>query len=203
MINLPELAFEKNSLHPLISQETISFHYGKHHQGYVNNLNGLISELPAEFNNYSVEEILMNIDKVNSSIRTSVFNNAGQIYNHNLYWESLKSGDEAETLDNNQLMSKISDTFGSIEKFSNEWKTQGLSIFGSGWLWLVSDEEGNLSTEKTFNADTQLIRGKKCLLVMDVWEHAYYLDYQNNRGGYIDAFLELINWNGANQRYTK
>jgi superoxide dismutase, Fe-Mn family len=190
-ITLPELPFEKDSLAPFISEKTIDFHYGKHHTTYVNNLVKLIENTDLE------TETLENIIKktVGDSSREGIFNNAAQVWNHTFYWNSISpSGGGIPT---GSIAEKIKADFGSVEKFVEEFKNEGLNQFGSGWAWLIL-KEGKLEVTKTSNADTPFAHGVKPLLTVDVWEHAYYLDYQNKRVEYLENFIKnLINWEFA------
>jgi superoxide dismutase, Fe-Mn family len=198
MITLPTLAFESTSLEPYMSAKTLEFHYGKHHRGYVDNLNNLIKDIPT-LNEMSLENILLNINTIPQEIRTPIFNNAAQIYNHNIFWSSLS--DKKDQTPQGSLLEAINKTFDSYDNFKKLWKQAGISQFGSGWVWLVSDQSDNLSIVKTSNANTPLTDGLTPLLTMDVWEHAYYLDYQNRRPDYIDNYFRVINWELAGQNY--
>ena len=189
MLTRPELGFKKNELEPYMSEKTIEFHYGKHHQTYVDNLNKLI--VGTVFENMPLEEIVM--QSASKPEYTSIFNNAAQVFNHNFFFRCLSA--KGEKRPNEQLLKKIEQTFGSYENFEKEFKAAALAQFGSGWAWLVQDETGNLSVMKTSNADTPIAHGLMPLMTIDVWEHAYYLDYQNRRADFIDAFLRhLIKW---------
>ncbi len=191
-ITLPQLPFEKDALAPYISANTLDFHYGKHHKAYVDNLNKLIegTELAAK----SLEEIIKIAAK--DSAKAGIFNNAAQVWNHSFYWQCLKkAGGGAPT---GAVAEKIKATWGNFEKFADDLKNAGITQFGSGWAWLIS--EGNeLKITKTANADTPIAHGQKPLLTIDVWEHAYYLDYQNRRPDYLSAVIQnLINWDFVN-----
>jgi Fe-Mn family superoxide dismutase len=188
---LPSLPYKDNALEPVISANTIGFHYGKHHKGYVDNLNKLIAE--TEFVGQTLEKIIA--ATAGKADKTAIFNNAAQIWNHSFYWNSLspKGGGEPPA----GLKQKIEASFGSLDACKKELATAATTQFGSGWGWLVLDG-GKLKVVKTGNADTPLTTGVKPLLTIDVWEHAYYLDYQNRRADYINAVLDkLINWNFA------
>lgn len=191
---LPPLPYAENALEPHISGKTLSFHYGKHHQTYLTNLNKLIEG--TELEKQTLEEVILASSK--DSAKVGIFNNAAQVWNHTFYWNSMKPHGGGEP--NGELLSKIIDEFGSFEKFREDFKQAGATQFGSGWAWLVLDK-GSLKIVKTGNADLPLIHGQKALLTCDVWEHAYYLDYQNRRPDYIDVFLKnLVNWNFAAQK---
>lgn len=191
-ILLPELPYGKDALAPHISANTLDFHYGKHHKTYVDNLNKLIAG--TDLAEKPLEEIIKIAAK--DSAKAGIFNNAAQVWNHTFYWRCLKkSGGGIPT---GTIAAKINATWGSYDKFAEELKNAGVTQFGSGWAWLVL--EGNqLKITKTANADTPLAHGQKPLLTIDVWEHAYYLDYQNRRPDYLLAVIQnLINWNFVN-----
>lgn len=191
-INLPELPYAKDALAPYISANTLEFHQGKHHKTYVDNLNKLIAGTDLEAK--SVEEIIKIAAK--DPAKAGIFNNAAQSWNHSFYWKCLKpQGGGAPT---GAIAAKINATFGSHDKFVEELKNAGATQFGSGWAWLVVDGS-DLKITKTPNADTPLAHGQKALLTIDVWEHAYYLDYQNRRPDYLAAVIQnLINWDFVN-----
>jgi superoxide dismutase, Fe-Mn family len=190
-ITLPELPFEKDSLAPFISEKTIDFHYGKHHKTYVNNLVKMIENTDLETE--TLESIIKKT--VGDSSKEGIFNNAAQVWNHTFYWHSISpSGGGIPT---GNIAEKIKTDFGGFEKFVEEFKNAGLTQFGSGWAWLIL-KEGKLEVTKTSNADTPFAHGLKPLVTVDVWEHAYYLDYQNKRVEYIENFIKnLINWEFA------
>lgn len=188
---LPDLPYDINALEPHISANTLSFHHGKHHQAYVTNLNNLIQN--TDLIDKSLEEIIhataQKADKV------GIFNNAAQVWNHTFFWNCMKpNGGGQPTGD---LKSEIEKIFGSYEAFASEFKQAAVTQFGSGWAWLVKDN-GKLRIMKTSNADLPMVHGATALLTCDVWEHAYYLDYQNRRPDYVDTFLNhLVNWDFA------
>ena len=186
---LPKLPYDEKALEPVISAKTLEFHYGKHHQAYVNNLNKLLPGSP--FENASLEEIIRKAEG-------GIFNNGAQVWNHTFYWESLspKGGGEPK----GKLMEAIEDSFGSFDKFKEEFSQAAATLFGSGWAWLVKNEEGRLEIVKESNAGNPLRSGKTPLLTCDVWEHAYYLDYQNRRPDYIESFWKLVNWEKVESR---
>ena len=191
---LPPLPYSRDALAPAISEETLNFHYGKHHQAYVNNLNKLIEGTAHE--GAALETIIA--DAAKDSSKAGLFNNAAQVWNHTFYWHSMKPGGGGKPT--GAIAAKIDADFGSYEKFAEEFKAAGGGQFGSGWAWLVL-KDGKLAIRKTPNAETPLTEdGATPLLTMDVWEHAYYLDYQNSRPNYMQAFLEdLVNWDFVNQ----
>lgn len=184
MIELPQLPYKRDALEPYISQKTIDFHYGQHHAGYVKNLNNLIEG--SHYEDMSLEEIIKNSEG-------SIFNNAAQVWNHNFYWHCMTPiiNNMPQTL----LLTAIERDFGSFENFKHLFIKQAATLFGSGWLWLVRDENGRLSLMQTSNAETPLTHDSlKPLLTCDVWEHAYYLDQQNLRLAYLNEFWKIINW---------
>lgn len=183
---LPALPYAKDALAPHISAETLEYHYGKHHAAYVTNLNKLLDGKPEA--SKSLEEIIMSSDG-------GVFNNAAQVYNHTFYWSSMKpNGGGQPTGD---LLAAINRDFGSFDKFKEAFANAGATQFGSGWAWLVL-QNGKLAVTKTPNADLPMKHGQTALLTMDVWEHAYYIDYRNARPKYIETFLNsLANWDFA------
>lgn len=189
MFTLTSLAFGFSDLEPHISSKTLEFHYGKHHQAYVDNLNKLIAG--SNFETESLENII--IKTAGDTEKIGIFNNAAQVYNHNFFWASLSPISTSNEISSN-LLKIISVSFGSLENFQSEFKTACLSQFGSGWVWLVKDGE-LLRIMKTSNADNPIAHGLKPLFALDVWEHSYYLDYQNRRVDYVDAVLKnLVNW---------
>ena len=191
-IILPELPYAKNALAPYVSEKTLEFHYGKHHNAYVVNANKLIegTELAEE----RIEDIIKKT--AGDASRVGIFNNAAQVWNHTFYWQCMKPNGGG--LPYGLIAEKINADFGSYEKFVEEFKNAGVAQFGSGWAWLVLKDDA-LKITKTANADTPIAQGTTPLLVVDVWEHAYYLDYQNRRPDYLSAFVEnLINWDFVN-----
>lgn len=192
-IVLPALPFEKNALEPFISSQTLDYHYGKHHNTYVVNLNNLIKD--TELETKSLESIILLTAE--DGAKTAIFNNAAQVWNHTFYWNSLAPNGGGEPT--GTIGSMIDTDFGSYDNFAKVFKEAALTQFGSGWAWLVVDNK-KLSIIKTSNADTPLARGITPLLCIDVWEHAYYLDYKNARADYTDAVIKnLLNWEFANK----
>ncbi len=184
---LPPLPYADDALEPHLSARTLSFHYGKHHQAYVTNLNNLIKGSPLD--SASLEDVVQTSAKDES--KTGIFNNAAQAFNHAFFWQSLKPGGGRPSA---ALEARLRAAFGSLDSFKEQFKQAGVSQFGSGWVWLVQDGSA-LKIVKTANAMTPLVMGMKPLVTCDVWEHAYYLDYQNRRPDFIQAFLDhLINW---------
>ncbi len=190
---LMSLPYAPEALEPVISRETIALHHGKHLQTYVNNLNAALPGSGLE--EYPLEEIVKRSEG-------GVFNNAGQILNHNLYFESLRA-----PLSDNHPSGKISEAidaqFGSFEAFQKEFTQKGATLFGSGWVWLSADEDGKLLITQEQNANNPITKGLKPLLTFDVWEHAYYVDYQNRRADHLAALWQIVNWDVVEQRYCK
>lgn len=180
---LPELPYAKNALEPHISAETLEYHYGKHHQTYVTNLNNLIKG--TEFEKLSLEEI---IKKSNGGI----FNNAAQVWNHTFYWHCLSPNGGGEP--SGTVAEKINQKFGSFTAFKEKFTDVALKTFGSGWAWLVQNKDGSIEIVSTSNAQTPMTSEQTALLTCDVWEHAYYIDYRNARAKYVEAFWNLVNW---------
>ena len=187
-IQLPDLTYAKDGLAPYISANTLEFHHGKHHRAYVDNTNKLIAG--TDLANESLETIVKKT--VGDAAKSGLFNNAAQVWNHSFYWQCMKPNGGGKPT--GKVADKINETWGSFDKFAEELKNAGVTQFGSGWAWLVLDG-GKLKVTKTANADTPIAHGAKPLLTVDVWEHAYYLDYQNRRPDYLATFIEkLINW---------
>ena len=183
---LPALPFAQNALAPQISAETLEYHYGKHHKAYVDNLNRLIPG--SDFADMPLEEIVRKSSG-------GIFNNAAQVWNHSFYWNCLspKGGGQPT----GELASAINKQFGSFAQFKEKFTGAAVSLFGSGWVWLVKNAGGGLSIEAMSNAGNPLREGEKALLTCDVWEHAYYIDYRNARAKYVEAFWNLVNWGFA------
>lgn len=186
---LPALPYAKDALAPYISQETLEFHYGKHHQTYVTNLNNLVPG--TEFEGKSLEEIV-------KKATGPIFNNAAQVWNHTFYWNGLapKAGGVAS----GAVADLIGKQYGSFDKFKEEFTKTAIGTFGSGWAWLVKAADGSLKIVSTSNAGCPLTEGHKPLLTCDVWEHAYYVDYRNLRAKYVEAFWNLVNWDFVNKQ---
>lgn len=182
---MPKLPYQEDSLQPVISKETIEYHYGKHLQAYVNNLNTLIAS--TEFEDKNLEEI------IKTAPEGGIFNNAGQVLNHTLYFLQF-TPEQKQTEPSGKLKEAIEKTFGSFEDFKKEFSATALGLFGSGWAWLSEDNEGKLYITKETNASIPLREGRKPLLCFDVWEHAYYIDYRNKRADYINGLWKIIDW---------
>ena len=186
---LPALPYDKSALEPHISAQTLEFHHGKHHNAYLVNLNNLTKD--TDLASKSLEEVIA-IAAKDLPTKQGIFNNAAQVWNHTFFWNCMKQGGGGKP--SGKVLAAIEAAFGSYEKFAEEFKNAAVTQFGSGWAWLVQDN-GALKIVKTGNADLPLAHGQKALLTVDVWEHAYYLDYQNRRPDFVQAFLDhLVNW---------
>ncbi len=196
MIELPALPYAKTALDPHMSERTFDFHYEKHHATYVNNVNNMVKD--TDLDGKSIEDIIA--DVAGDDTRVGLFNNAAQVWNHTFFWNSLSpNGGGAPS---GEIGKRIDADFGSYDSFREAFSQAAVTQFGSGWAWLI-DDGGKLDVVKTANADTPLAHGKKALLTIDVWEHAYYLDYQNKRPAFIDAYLDhLVNWDFAEQNLS-
>ncbi|AGA92009.1 superoxide dismutase [Thioflavicoccus mobilis 8321] len=188
---LPALPYAKNALEPVISEETLDYHYGKHHQTYVNNLNNLIPG--TEFESMSLEEIIMKASG-------GLFNNAAQVWNHTFYWNCLSPNGRGTP--SGDLAAAIDKAFGSLDEFKKQFSQSAAGNFGSGWTWLVKNADGSVEIMNTSNADTPMTGSKKALLTIDVWEHAYYIDYRNARPKYLEEIWKLINWDFVAANYA-
>jgi len=195
---LPPLPYPTNALEPHIDAQTMEIHHGKHHNAYVTNLNAAIEKAP-ELANKSLEELLKNLSAVPDAIRTAVRNNGGGHYNHSMFWPSM--GPNAGGAPTGKLADAINASFGDFEKFKEQFNAAGASRFGSGWVWLVN-EGGKLAITSTPNQDNPIMDGKPApLLGNDVWEHAYYLKYQNRRPDYLKAWWNVVNWSEVSRRF--
>ena len=196
-VTLKPLPYGMDALQPHLSKESFEYHYGKHHQAYVDNLNKQIAG--TEWDQKTLEEIV--VGSWANGNPTPAFNNAAQVWNHTFFWESMKAnGGGAPT---GKLAEAIVRDFGSIDEFKNQFKAAGMTQFGSGWAWLVTDKSGKLSITKTPNAVCPVVEGKTPVLTCDVWEHAYYIDFRNRRPDFIQTFLDkLVDWEAVSNRYT-
>ena len=195
MFKLIELPYEMGALEPVVSAETLSFHHGKHLQAYVDNLNKLLPG--SEYEGMSLEEI------VRKAPAGAVFNNAGQILNHESYFTQFKPASEAALEPQGALAVQIEKQWGSFEAFKAEFEAKGVGLFGSGWVWLSADADGSLVITQEQGASNPIVKGLKPLLTFDVWEHAYYLDYQNRRAAHLTAMWSIIDWEVIDSRYMK
>lgn len=190
---LPALPYDSSALEPHITAHTLSFHHGKHHNAYVVNLNNLIKD--TDLAGKSLEDIMH--ASAGDATKAGIFNNSAQVWNHTFYWHSMKPNGGGKPT--GAIAAKIDADFGSYDKFVELFKAAATTQFGSGWAWLVQGADGKLAITKTGNADCPLVHGQKPILTIDVWEHAYYLDFQNRRPDYISTFLDsLVNWDFAN-----
>jgi Fe-Mn family superoxide dismutase len=180
---LPKLPYKLDALAPHISEETLDYHYGKHHQAYVNNLNNLVPG--TEFENADLETLIKKSDG-------GIYNNAAQVWNHTFYFNSFTTGGRPEAA--GQLADAINDSFGSFDKMKEEFNKAAATLFGAGWAWLAMDDNGKLSIVKESNAGNPLRAGLKPIMTCDVWEHAYYIDYRNKRPDYLTSFWEILDW---------
>ncbi|MEQ6375896.1 superoxide dismutase [Bacillaceae bacterium S4-13-58] len=194
---LPELPYAYDALEPHIDKETMNIHHTKHHNTYVTKLNGAL-EGHADLQEKTLDELLSNLDAIPENIRTAVRNNGGGHANHSLFWTVLSPNGGGTP--KGELASEIDEAFGSFDKFKEEFANAGATRFGSGWAWLIVDN-GSLKVTSTPNQDTPVMEGKTPILGLDVWEHAYYLKYQNKRPDYISAFWNLVNWDEVSRRY--
>ncbi len=195
---LPPLPYDYNALEPHIDEQTMRIHHDKHHAAYVNNLNAALEGHP-DLAQKSIEELLQNLDSVPENIRTAVRNNGGGHYNHTLFWEIMKPGGAKEP--SGELAAAINEAFGSFEAFKEAFSKAAATRFGSGWAWLVVTKDGKLAVTSTPNQDTPVMDGDTPILGLDVWEHAYYLKYQNRRPDYIAAWWNVVNWDEVAARY--
>lgn len=195
MFKLIELPYEMGALEPVISAETLSFHHGKHLQAYVDNLNKLLPG--SEYEGMTLEDI------VRKAPTGAVFNNAGQILNHELYFKQFKPASEAAQEPQGVLAAQIEKQWGSFEVFKTEFEAKGVGLFGSGWVWLSADADGSLVITQEQGASNPIVKELKPLLTFDVWEHAYYLDYQNRRAAHLTAMWSIIDWEVIDSRYMK
>ena len=195
---LPDLPYPANALEPSIDARTMEIHHDKHHATYTTNLNNAVAG--TNLDGKSIEEILRNFDSVPANIKTAVQNNGGGYANHNLFWEILGANGGNPS---GELGSAIDSTFGGLDAFKEKFGQAATTRFGSGWAWLVVKPNGNLDVYSTANQDSPLMQGDTPILGLDVWEHAYYLNYQNRRPDYIKAFWNVVNWNNVAQKYAQ
>ena len=194
---LPKLPYDYDALEPHIDEQTMKIHHGKHHQGYTNKLNAALEG--HEFADLDIEEVLRRIDEVPADKKQAVINSGGGYANHNLFWKVMSpNGGGSPT---GEVAKAIEDKFGSFDKFKEEFSSTAASQFGSGWGWLCVDNSGNLVVTSTANQDSPYMDGLTPILGVDVWEHAYYLNYQNRRPDYLDAFWNVVNWDQVEKNY--
>jgi Fe-Mn family superoxide dismutase len=196
--SLPALPYAYNALEPHIDEPTMRIHHDKHHQAYVNNLNAAL-ESSADLQSKPIEALLSNLDALPEAIRTAVRNNGGGHYNHTMFWELMAPGGAKEPI--GALASSIDNTFKGFDAFKESFNKAGVGRFGSGWAWLTMDKSGTLAIESTPNQDTPISAGKMVILGNDVWEHAYYLKYQNRRPDYLAAWWNVVNWTVVGKRF--
>jgi Fe-Mn family superoxide dismutase len=200
---LPPLPYPTDALKPIIGEETMQLHHGKHHQAYINKLNAALAKYP-DYQSWPLEDLLRKIDKLPQPLRKDVRNQGGGHLNHSMFWESMLPPEKSkETAPSAKLAEAISRDFGSLDDFKSKFQTAGGGVFGSGWVWLAKDgKTGKLAIRTTANQDSLLLNGNDIpLLGNDVWEHAYYLDYRNKRADYLKAWWGVVNWDKVSQRY--
>lgn len=197
---LPPLPYAYDALSEYIDAETMTLHHDKHHAGYVKNLNEAIASYP-ELQGMTVEELLSNLDEIPQDIQTTVRNNGGGHANHTMFWSIMTPDSSGEPT--GAIAEAINETFGDFETFKQEFNDAGKSQFGSGWAWLVLDKDGNLAVTNTANQDSPISNGSYPIMGNDLWEHAYYLKYQNKRADYLDAWWNVVNWDEVNQRFER
>ena len=197
---IPALRYAFDALEPIIDAKTVEIHYTKHHATYLKNLNAALEKYP-QFSDWSVKKILSHLDQIPDDIRTAVRNNGGGVYNHNVYWTSMAPGQSGKP--HGKLSQAIDKTFGDFTTFKTEFEKAGLSRFGSGYAWLSLKPDGQLIIHSTANQDSPLLEGWEPVFVVDVWEHAYYLKYQNRRAEYLTNWWNLVNWDEAEKQYNE
>ncbi|HLH62928.1 MAG TPA: superoxide dismutase [Ktedonobacteraceae bacterium] len=197
---LPPLPYDYNALEPYIDEETMHLHHDKHHQAYVNNLNAAVQS-QAQFASMPVEQLIQHINELPENIRTAVRNNGGGHANHSMFWQIMKPNGGGQPT--GELANAINATFGSFDQFKAAFNDAGAKRFGSGWAWLVMDRNGNLQVTSTANQDSPLMEGLFPIMGNDVWEHAYYLKYQNRRPDYLNAWWNVVNWDEVEKRYQQ
>ena len=199
---LPTLDYSFDALEPWIDTATMEIHYSKHHQAYIDNLNKALADFP-EVAEKPIEKLLSNLETVPEKIRAAVRNHGGGHYNHSLFWKVMTGDTKLRIYEdkNLRIIEEINKIFGDMEKFQAQFSAAAMGRFGSGWAWLVVDGSGQLSVASTANQDTPLSEGKKPLFGLDVWEHAYYLKYQNRRKDYVDAWWNVVNWTEVERQY--
>lgn len=199
---LPKLPYEYNALEPYIDAKTMEIHHTKHHQAYIDKLNAALEKYP-ELSEKPVEELLKDLNSIPEDIRTAVKNHGGGHYNHSLFWTMMRPADAKAMAGKaeGELVSALDATFGSLDDFKKQFADAAAARFGSGWVWLTKDSDNTLEIISTANQDSPISDGKKIVLGLDVWEHAYYLLYQNKRPDYVEAWWSVVNWEEAGNRY--
>jgi len=198
--SLPQLPYSYDGLEPYIDKMTMEIHHTKHHQGYINNLNSALEKYP-EFHNLELEEILKNLNQLPEEIKAAVRNNGGGHYNHSLFWEIMKPNGGGEP--KGKLKEEIEKNFGSFEEFKKLFSETAIKHFGSGWAWLVITSDKKLKVYSMLNQDSPLMNGDVPIMGLDVWEHAYYLKYQNRRAEYVEAWWHVVNWDKIEENLLK
>jgi len=201
MHTLPALSYGYDALEPYIDAETMRLHHAKHHQTYVDKLNTALVDYP-DWQNKSIEDLLQNFSSVPEAIKTAVKNHGGGHANHTLWWQIIGPAAGGQNLPEGELLIKLEASFGSFEEFKQKWLDIALAVFGSGWIWLVVEGDSLVITTSA-NQDSLLMEGKKPILGLDVWEHAYYLKYQNRRADYVNNFFAVINWSEVAKKMTE
>ena len=196
---LAPLPYPNNALEPNIDAQTMEIHHDRHHQAYVNNLNNALQNAP-DFQSHSLEQLLQALDSLPDNVRTAVRNNGGGHWNHTFFWEIMTPG--GSSTPTGELAEAINRAFGSFDAFKDQFKAKAVGQFGSGWAWLVTAPDGTLTIESTPNQDNPVMQGKTPILGVDVWEHAYYLKYQNKRPDYVTAWFNAVNWDLVAQKYA-
>lgn len=199
MFTLPDLPYSYNALEPYIDERTMQIHHDKHHAAYVKNVNDALAGFE-QFNNVTIEQLMAQLDKVPDAVRTKVRNNGGGHYNHSLFWTVMAPNAGGQPT--GDLAKALNDAFGDFTKFQEQFGAAAMGRFGSGWVWLAL-EDGRLKIEDSVNQDSPLMNGRTPILGLDVWEHAYYLKYQNLRADYIKAWWNVVNWSEVERRYTE
>lgn len=199
--SVPELTYGYNSLEPVIDTLTMQIHHDKHHAAYVKNLNDAIAKNPGAWSNWTIEQLLQGLSELPMSLQLPVRNNGGGHYNHSLFWKVIGPPNTSNLA--SDLKGALEETFGSWQKFQDKFNEAAMTRFGSGWAWLILQKAGSLAVTSTANQDTPLLQGHTPLLGLDVWEHAYYLKYQNLRKDYVDNFWKVINWEEVGRRWRE
>jgi Fe-Mn family superoxide dismutase len=199
MLQLPELPYSYDALEPYVDTETMKIHHTRHHQTYINNFNALLEKYP-ELKEKNIVELLENLDQLSQEIQNTVRNNGGGHYNHSLFWKMMTPN--ASLIPSGMLLDAINQSFESFDSFKEQFNRAALTVFGSGWTWLAIDAEHNLKIMTTPQQDPVILHGYQPILGLDVWEHAYYLKYQNKRPDYVAAWWNVVNWNFAEKLYV-